>query len=154
MITNNRNVVSPTFSQHEAVSATQAAQIGTANDFSQALAVSTTHRGGMALADLLRQHEQRYRQRHRPISGRNRYLRDNIQNITKSDIRRLARRGGVKRISGGIYEEARSSLKIHLEQIINIATTYTEHARRKTVSAMDIVHALKHIDRTLYGFGG
>ena len=120
--------MSPTFSQHEAVSATQAAQIGTANDFSQALAVSTTHRGGMALADLLRQHEQRYRQRHRPISGRNRYLRDNIQNITKSDIRRLARRGGVKRIS--------------------------EHARRKTVSAMDIVHALKHIDRTLYGFGG
>ena len=107
------------------------------------------------MAELLRQHQQRHEQRHRLISrpGRNRYLRDNIQNITKSDIRRLARRGGVKRISGGIYEEARVSLKIHLEKIIAIATTYTEHARRKTVSAMDIVHALKHINRTLYGFG-
>ena len=101
MITNHRNVASDTNFQLEAVSATEAAQIGTANDFSQALAVSTTHRGGMA--ELLRQHQQRHEQRHRLISrpGRNRYLRDNIQNITKSDIRRLARRGGVKRISGG-----------------------------------------------------
>ena len=32
-------------------------------------------------------------------------LRDNIQGITKPAIRRLARRGGVKRISGLIYEE-------------------------------------------------
>ena len=36
--------------------------------------------------------------RHRKI------LRDNIQGITKPAIRRLARRGGVKRISGLIYE--------------------------------------------------
>lgn len=37
--------------------------------------------------------------RHRKV------LRDNIQGITKPAIRRLARRGGVKRISGLIYEE-------------------------------------------------
>ncbi len=37
--------------------------------------------------------------------------RDNIQGITKQAIRRLARRGGVKRISGLIYEELRSVLK-------------------------------------------
>ena len=42
-------------------------------------------------------------------------LRDNIQGITKPAIRRLARRGGVKRISGLIYEETRSVLKIFLE---------------------------------------
>ncbi|VAH01917.1 unnamed protein product [Triticum turgidum subsp. durum] len=69
--------------------------------------------------------------RHRKV------LRDNIQGITKPAIRRLARRGGVKRISGLIYEE-----------------TYTEHARRKTVTAMDVVYALKRQGRTLYGFGG
>ncbi len=39
--------------------------------------------------------------RHRKV------LRDNIQGITKPAIRRLARRGGVKRISGLIYEETR-----------------------------------------------
>ncbi|KAF8053422.1 hypothetical protein N665_1416s0001 [Sinapis alba] len=69
-------------------------------------------------------------------------------------IRRLARRGGVKRISGLIYEETRGVLKIFLENVIRDAVTYTEHARRKTVTAMDVVYALKRQGRTLYGFGG
>ena len=46
--------------------------------------------------------------RHRKV------LRDNIQGITKPAIRRLARRGGVKRISGLIYEETRGVLKVLL----------------------------------------
>ena len=37
--------------------------------------------------------------------------------ITKPAIRRLARRGGVKRISGLIYEETRGVLKIFLENV-------------------------------------
>ena len=40
-------------------------------------------------------------------------LRDSILGITKPAIRRLARRGGVKRISGLIYEETRGVLKVH-----------------------------------------
>ena len=86
--------------------------------------------------------------RRRPV------LRDNIQGITKPAIRRLARRGGVKRISGLIYEETRGVLKVFLENVIRDAVTYTEHARRKTVTAMDVVYALKRQGRTLYGFGG
>ncbi|PFX24522.1 Histone H2B [Stylophora pistillata] len=85
--------------------------------------------------------------RHRKI------LRDNIQGITKPAIRRLARRGGVKRISGLIYEETRGVLKVFLENVIRDAVTYTEHAKRKTVTAMDVVYALKRQGRTLYGFG-
>ena len=81
-------------------------------------------------------------------------LRDNIQGITKPAIRRLARRGGVKRISGLIYEETRGVLKVFLENVIRDAVTYTEHARRKTVTAMDVVYALQRQGRTLYGFGG
>ncbi|XP_045071992.1 histone H4-like [Coregonus clupeaformis] len=80
-------------------------------------------------------------------------LRDNIQGITKPAIRRLARRGGVKRISGLIYEETRGVLKVFLENVIRDAVTYTEHAKRKTVTAMDVVYALKRQGRTLYGFG-
>eukprot|EP01018_Ginkgo_biloba_P039648 Gb_35445 [translate_table: standard] len=49
-----------------------------------------------------------------------------------------ARRGGVKRISALIYEEIRGVLKIFLDNVIRDAVTYTEHARRKTVTAMDI----------------
>ena len=44
-------------------------------------------------------------------------LRDNIQGITKPAIRRLARRGGVKRISATIYDETRGVLKIFLENV-------------------------------------
>lgn len=43
-----------------------------------------------------------------------RKLKENIQGITKPAIRRLARRGGVKRISGLIYEETRGVLKVFL----------------------------------------
>ena len=56
-------------------------------------------------------------------------LRDNIQGITKPAIRRLARRGGVKRISGLIYDETRGVLKLFLENVIRDAVTYTEHAK-------------------------
>ena len=86
----------------------------------------------------------------------------------------MARRGGVKRISGLIYEETRGVLKVDifyvvsvlcmcdiymymkvfLENVIRDAVTYTEHAKRKTVTAMDVVYALKRQGRTLYGFGG
>uniref|UniRef100_A0A8C1T2M9 Histone H4 n=1 Tax=Cyprinus carpio TaxID=7962 RepID=A0A8C1T2M9_CYPCA len=75
--------------------------------------------------------------RHRKV------LRDNIQGITKPAIRRLARRGGVKRISGLIYEETRGVLKVFLENVIRDAVTYTEHAKRKTVTAMDVVPEMR-----------
>ena len=56
--------------------------------------------------------------RHRKV------LRHNIQGITKPSIRRLARRGGVKRISGLIYEETHGVLKLLLENFICDSVTY------------------------------
>jgi histone H4 len=111
-------------------------------------------------------------------------LRDNIQGITKPAIRRLARRGGVKRISGLIYEETRGVLKIFLESrsrlrrvvfenrgkglgrkqtsqlitfsvrpdVIRDSVTYTEHAKRKTVTSLDVVYALKRAGKSESGF--
>jgi histone H4 len=76
-----------------------------------------------------------------------------ILGITKPAIRRLARRGGVKRISALIYDETRTVLRSFLENVVRDAVTYTEHARRKTVTAMDVVYALKRQGRSLYGFG-
>lgn len=87
------------------------------------------------------------RKRHRPLA-------DNILGVTKPAIRRLARRGGVKRLSGMIYAETRTVLRVFLQNVISDAVTYTEHARRKTVTAMDVIYALKRQGRTLYGFGG
>tara|TARA_B100000405_G_scaffold13983_2_gene11640 strand:+ start:7159 stop:7476 length:318 start_codon:yes stop_codon:yes gene_type:complete len=83
--------------------------------------------------------------RHRKV------LRDNIQGITKPAIRRLARRSGIKRISGELYETVRGHTKTFLTNVICDAITYTEHARRRTVSAMDLVYALKRQDISAYG---
>ena len=89
-----------------------------------------------------------------PMKRHRKVLRDNIQGITKPAIRRLARRGGVKRISGLIYDETRGVLKVFLENVIRDSITYTVHYRRKTITAMDVVCALKRQGKTLYGFGG
>ncbi|RCN32216.1 core histone H2A/H2B/H3/H4 [Ancylostoma caninum] len=82
------------------------------------------------------------------------YRSEPIQGITKPAIRRLARRAGVKRISGLIYAETRDVLRTFLSCVIRDAVTYCEHAKRNTVTAMDVVYALKRQGRTLYGFGG
>jgi histone H4 len=52
-----------------------------------------------------------------------------------------------------IYDERRILLKRFLEGIIKVAVTYTEHAHRKTVTAMDNAYSLKRKGRILYGFG-
>ncbi|MPD03537.1 Histone H4 [Portunus trituberculatus] len=75
-------------------------------------------------------------------------LGDNIQGITKPAIRRLAH------LRGLIYEETRGVLKVFIENVIKDAVTYTEHAKRKTVTTMDVVYILKGQGHALYGFGG
>ena len=48
-----------------------------------------------------------------------------------------------KRVSGLFYEEAHGKLKV-----------FFEHAKRKIVTVLDVVYALKRKGRSLYGFGG
>ncbi|KAL3427408.1 histone H4 [Phlyctema vagabunda] len=79
-------------------------------------------------------------------------LKDNILGITKPDIRRLARRGGVKRISHPIYDEARASLKLYLETILRDCVTIIDGMQRKTVTVTDVIFVLKRIGRPIYGF--
>lgn len=71
--------------------------------------------------------------------------------ITKPAIRRLARRGGVKRLSQDIYAETRDRLKNFLEDVIRDTIVYTEHGKRKTVTTMDVVYGLKRNNIQLYG---
>ena len=85
--------------------------------------------------------------------GNKKKISDHILGITKPSIRRLARRGGVKRINAGIYDEARSTIKLFLQKLIKDSVLYTEAARRKTVTALDVIYALKKQGKTMYGFG-
>merc|ERR1712070_1014432 len=62
------------------------------------------------------------------ISGkrhhRKKMTKDSIQGITKPAIRRLARRGGVKRISALIYDETRTVIKQFLESVVRLSNLY------------------------------
>ncbi|KXT16588.1 hypothetical protein AC579_6295 [Pseudocercospora musae] len=80
-------------------------------------------------------------------------LRDNIQGVTRGDIRRLARRGGVKRISGTIYEETRSVLRKRLTILLRDICAVVELSGRKTVCVTDVVFVLNRHGRPVYGFG-
>ncbi|KAK8090891.1 Histone H4 [Apiospora phragmitis] len=68
--------------------------------------------------------------RHRKV------LRDNINGISSGP--RLARRGGVKRISAHVYQETRSALRAYVEMVLRDATTYCEYRRAKTITLNDV----------------
>lgn len=70
-------------------------------------------------------------------------LYDGSSALNKPSIRRLARRGGVKRINAGVYAEIPLALKCFLSKIIKDAITYAEHSRRLTIVTNDVILALK-----------
>ena len=78
-----------------------------------------------------------------PAKRHRKVLRDNIQGITKPAIKRLARRAGVKRISGLVYEETRSLIKSKLESLIHNTVIITQHAKRKTIEPSDVFVATR-----------
>lgn len=67
-------------------------------------------------------------------------------------IRRLARRGGVKRLGGASHEEARRALRDFLTDIVGATVEFTQHAGRQTVGVRDVLQALRLRGRALYGF--
>jgi len=74
--------------------------------------------------------------------------------ITNGAIRRLARRGGVKRISYASHAHVRDYVDDFLGQVVRDSLTYTQHRKGKTITAMDVVYALKKNGRVIYGYGG
>ncbi|EAS27983.3 histone H4 [Coccidioides immitis RS] len=84
--------------------------------------------------------------------------RDNIIGITRPAIRRLARRGGVKRIQKSIYDTAREvlldRLRMIIRQIVEVLESGGSSSKtRKTVTTEDVVYVLQRIGSRIYGFG-
>ncbi|KAJ7465369.1 histone Octamer, chromosomal Protein, alpha carbons only, partial [Mycena galericulata] len=69
---------------------------------------------------------------------------------TKPTLRRLARRGGVKRISGLMYAETRGCLYPYMEALVRDTVLHTTHGYRTTINQDDVLHALRRSGRTLY----
>jgi len=79
-------------------------------------------------------------------------LRDNICGISSASIKRLARRGGVVRISSLVYREAKHTMYYFLKNTIRESIIYMEYSKRKTISVYDIKNAIRKNGRCLYGF--
>jgi histone H4 len=77
-----------------------------------------------------------------------RVLKSNL--LTNGDVRRLARRGGVKRISRDIKFEINKALKDFLRSIVERSVTFCEYAKRKTVTLQDVTMSCKSLGKTLY----
>ncbi|RUP18553.1 histone-fold-containing protein [Jimgerdemannia flammicorona] len=72
-----------------------------------------------------------------------RYAKETIKGISKPAIHHLACRGGIKCIESSLYDEVHYVLKTFLRETIGDTIIYTEHAKRKTITTLDIVLALK-----------
>ena len=85
--------------------------------------------------------------RHRKI------VRPAIEGMSNNEIRRLARRAGVKRIGGGVYEEVRKMTQNFLDDVLFKTLIHVEHQKKKTVAPHDVVAGFKCMGGTVYGFG-
>ena len=79
-----------------------------------------------------------------------RRLKRGMHHVSKQDIRRCARRGGVIRIHNQTYDEAKKALYEWLDMVIKKTYVYTLHARRRTISKNDVIYGLKSCGVTLY----
>lgn len=76
---------------------------------------------------------------------------DSIQGITKPAIRRMARRGGVKRMSGDVYGEIRGVLRKVLTPVIETMIALTQYKKQSTVTAAAALYALKKHHMEVWG---
>jgi len=72
--------------------------------------------------------------------------------VTKAAVRRLARRGGVKRFASLILPEIRTTMATFVTKLVTDAMAYADHGRRTTVTAHDVLYALRHRNVHLYGY--
>ena len=88
------------------------------------------------------------------LEGAKRFQRTRRNRVIPSmaALARLARRGGVKRIARSVYPEVRGVLVSFLEVVLTDVQSFVEYKNRRTVTAIDVVFALKRHGRNLYGY--
>ena len=76
--------------------------------------------------------------------------RRNLFGLSKPSMRRLARRGGVKRMLESTHEAMAGALSTYLREVLGSAVSLVKLSDRKTVMHRDVVEALRVQNRTLY----
>jgi len=71
------------------------------------------------------------------------------RSLRRGYLKKIARRAGIKRISKGpVFELLRKHARTLAIGLVNKASIYAEHNRRKTITSEDIVHGLKRMTET------
>jgi histone H4 len=84
-------------------------------------------------------------------AGRRRRAHDDpLAGLTKPAIRRMARRGGIRRISSLMYGGVREVVRADMAALVADAMRFMAAARRSTISCADVKAAAAHRGLTLY----
>lgn len=76
-----------------------------------------------------------------------------LDGITKPAIRRLARRSGVKRIAGDVYEGLRKHLDVFMNDVARDAVITMQHKKVTTCTTDILRYVLERSGNTIYGYG-
>ena len=72
------------------------------------------------------------------------------RSIGRNDVRRIARRGGTKRMRAGFTEEVNTQLRDYLRKLVHDATAIVDMRGKKTVRLEDVLHVLQKNGQTMY----
>ena len=66
-----------------------------------------------------------------------------LEGITKNDIGRIAKRAGVTRVGGGVYDEMRFHAQQYLDEVLTKTLYHTDHRKAQTVTTGDVLQGFK-----------
>jgi histone H4 len=68
-----------------------------------------------------------------------------LDGITKNDIGRVAKRAGVTRVGGGVYDEMRVQAQGYLDDLLTKTLIHTEYRKAQTVTTGDVLQGFKSV---------
>jgi histone H3/H4 len=78
-----------------------------------------------------------------------RHTHGSLEELEQPGLRRLAQKGGVKRMDKSSYEQLRGHMKFHLENIIRMAVASAQLENRKTIKPKDVQFALGQLGESI-----
>jgi histone H3/H4 len=73
--------------------------------------------------------------------------------MTNGVVRRIALRSGVKRLGSSVYRPCKAELQHFLDQAVPRSAAFATHAKRHTLTSVDVVKALHSMGVFMVGYG-
>lgn len=79
--------------------------------------------------------------------------KEDVPNIKRAYIEKLARQANVFRIQGDVYDYVRVCIEGFMKRVLDDAIVYTEYGKRKTLLSSDVLGALQRRNIHVHGWG-